>query len=104
MNQFTKEELTRMCDGIVLIKNTCSIRDSLRAELDALDAKLCGMINNYCPHTSAIPNFGIVKHCTDCKELVGGEIRNDGTVGYTIPKYEYAREGDVVTYKLKGFK
>ena len=50
MNDFTKEELTMMADGIVLIKEECQMKNDCRDKLDVLDQKLCEMINNYCEH------------------------------------------------------
>lgn len=50
MNDFTIEELDIMADGIVLITLKCEMEDDLRDKLQALDAKLCDMINNYCEH------------------------------------------------------
>ena len=48
MNEFTKEELSMMADGIVFIKNQCVMNNDQRLKLDNLDEKLCVMINNYC--------------------------------------------------------
>ena len=50
MNDFTKDELNMMADGIVLIKEKCKISDITALTLDILDGKLCEMINNYCDH------------------------------------------------------
>jgi hypothetical protein len=47
MNDFTKEELNMMADGIVLIKKRCSVSNDTKLKLDDLDEKLCSMINNY---------------------------------------------------------
>lgn len=52
MNNFTKEELLFMADGIVLIKSQCNMERPLRKKLDELDGKLCEMINEYCEHKS----------------------------------------------------
>lgn len=50
MNDFTKDELSMMADGIVLIKNQCAVSDDTKLKLNYLDEKLCLMINNYCEH------------------------------------------------------
>lgn len=47
MNDFTKEELSMMADGIVLIKKQCVVNNDTKLKLDNLDEKLCSMINNY---------------------------------------------------------
>lgn len=56
MNDFTKEELSMMADGIVLIKNRCKVSNETLHLLDMLDDKLCSMINNYCEHEH-FPDF-----------------------------------------------
>ena len=71
MNEFTKEELTIMVDGIVLIKKQCVVNYDTQLKLDELDEKLCSMINNYCEHESdgLIYHqwFGEEKHnCRSC--------------------------------------
>jgi len=65
MNDFTKEELHTLADGIVLIKNMCMMRDEVRNNLEKLDHKLCLMINNYCEHTNSNSTFV----CDDCGEI-----------------------------------
>lgn len=42
---FTPEELNMMADGIVLIKSKCGMDEATHAKLDALDKKLCDIIN-----------------------------------------------------------
>jgi hypothetical protein len=50
MNDFTKEELSMMADGIVFIKSQCKMSDETRNNIHILDEKLCSMIDNYCEH------------------------------------------------------
>ena len=50
MNDFTKEELNFMADGIVLIKTKCKMDNSIREKMEKLDEKLVSLINNYCEH------------------------------------------------------
>lgn len=57
MNDFTKQELNTMADGIVLIKRQCKMNDEVRQELDMLDEKLCSMINNFCDHTPSDTHY-----------------------------------------------
>jgi hypothetical protein len=48
MNDFTKDELNTMADGIVFIMDKCKTSDATRQHLQEIDQKLCSMINNYC--------------------------------------------------------
>ena len=65
MNDFTKEELNMMADGIVLIKRQCKMPDYVRKKLDFLDDKLTSLVNNYCNHDFQY-NQHEQAHCLKC--------------------------------------
>ena len=72
MNDFTKEELNTMADGIVLLKKQCKMDDIVRQKLDMLDEKLCSMINNYCDHKEVYDDYNdLPMRCRQCLEIVG---------------------------------
>ncbi len=50
MNDFTREELHMLADGVVLIKMRCVTNDNTYSKLNQLDDKICSMINSYCEH------------------------------------------------------
>lgn len=51
MNDFTKEELNYMADGLTLIVHRCTVNPrELKDKLINLGEKLQGLIDNYCEH------------------------------------------------------
>ena len=71
MNDFTKEQLRwliTLCDN----NNSGFIKFN-----HPLYVKLQSLIDNYCEHEYAIPNFGILQHCSTCKTLVKGNLMED---------------------------
>ncbi len=70
MNDFTKEELIMMCDGIVHIKKTCEVSNSTRIKLDDIDEKLCFMINQYCEHEHLKDVGKYYKVCRMCGDEI----------------------------------
>lgn len=50
MNDFTKEELNMMADGIWILKEKCEMDDLTLNKLNGLEYKLCSMIDSCCEH------------------------------------------------------
>ncbi len=103
MNDFTKQELEEIQE---IARHCCKQAVDTRHNLTyEVKKKAEAMLDSYCPHAHIIPEFGHVTTCTECKQVVGGSrIAEENQVKLNIPEYEYAREGDVVAYKIKGVK
>jgi hypothetical protein len=68
MNDFTKEELNTLCDGLVLIKMKCKMSDFTENHVNTLELKLIEMIDNYCEHELEL--FTSSRDiCIKCKEI-----------------------------------
>lgn len=84
MNDFTKDELNMMADGIVFIKNKCKVTDETLQRLHKIDQKLCSMINNYCEHKTnvwplytkdgCLPSGGV---CYDCNKCIDKDLSDE---------------------------
>ena len=71
MNDFTKEELNMMADGIVLLKIKCNMSDNIFKQLNGLDEKLCSMINNYCEHDTIGGEIDLfIDTCSKCNAFM----------------------------------
>jgi|GEM_PF-6275316 hypothetical protein len=89
MNDFTKEELNHMADGLACILNICTINTpELEDELINLGEKIESMIDNYpkCDHRTNRPAFyenGIeylwCKYCDSKYRLI---MKNGECIGY----------------------
>lgn len=68
MNDFTREELNYMADGLALIIHRCTVNPrELKDKLINLGEKLQSMIDNYCEHYQYIYYGDIpVGECTEC--------------------------------------
>ncbi len=66
MNDFTKEELHMLADGVVLIKMRCVTNDNTYSKLNQLDDKICSMINSYCEHEPEGDWHVAVDKCKKC--------------------------------------
>ncbi len=103
MNDFTKQELeeiqeiARHCG-----KQAVETRHNLTY---AVKKKAEAMLDSYCDHQFIIPEFGNIHTCTECKEIVGGSrIPEENQVKYSIPRYTFTVNTDMVTYELKDIK
>lgn len=75
MNDFTKEELNYIADGISLIVYRCEINPpQLKDKLINLNNKIQSLINNYCEHKKE-PIGGWVSKCINCGMKFGDETQ-----------------------------
>lgn len=76
MNDFTKEELNFLTDGLNLIVYSCKINPpELREEFIKLGNKVQAMIDNYCEHEETENVGGWVSICKKCGMEFGDETQ-----------------------------
>jgi hypothetical protein len=70
MNEFTKEELQELYDGLYFEGWREDIKDNPHYQLMK---KIQSMIDNYCEHkiTGQVSDVDYVNICVECKELTG---------------------------------
>lgn len=70
MNEFTKEELFYLSEGLSIISQRCDMSLEIKAKLNSLFDKLHLMIDNYCEHDPR-DTFGPIGmyHCPECGEM-----------------------------------
>lgn len=71
MNEFTKEELIYMRDGIELIQDKCNISKQIDEKLDSTRSKIQSLIDNYCDHSDCfeLDTDSIILGCNDCDKV-----------------------------------
>ena len=73
MNDFTKDELIALKNGIDYLPNSVNLDKKYREMCEGVFKKLQSMIDNYCEHESSgeVRDVDYVKVCTQCKEVTG---------------------------------
>lgn len=67
MNEFTKEELSMLKNGIQYLSDRTSLSEGYLVAHNALENKIQSMIDNYCEHSKHIYYGDIpVGECTKC--------------------------------------
>jgi len=67
MNNFTKEELNHMANGLALIVGKCNLTNKLEEDLLALVIKINSVLENYCEHECSPESMiDIPFHCLKC--------------------------------------
>jgi len=66
MNDFTKEELIKLKNGIEYLPNSISISHQYLADCVVIMQKLDGMIDNYCEHDGEIGHDYPGEKCMKC--------------------------------------
>lgn len=71
MNDFTKEELNYIADGLALVMGKCAMKDNIKDNLVQLLGKLESMIDNYCEHKFYVNGCGenVFAQCHKCGEI-----------------------------------
>lgn len=71
MNDFTKEDLNHIANGLVLIGEKCSMEMELREKLSLLINKVESMIDKYCEHELCSIDYSHQAiRCHKCKDIV----------------------------------
>ena len=84
MNDFTKEELSMLQNGVQYLSDRTSLSDGYLATHNALETKIQSMIDNYCEHTKNVwplytptGDIPVAGLCYECNQPVDREFISD---------------------------